>query len=97
MTLDDVPANTYTTLTPELDRLFKFAQCTPQCHSCEKFIKLGQKFTLATWADPWYCEDTPYDHMLCYKCTVDTLATNTIKRREAYHASLRGGYTRVTL
>ena len=60
MTLDDVPADTIMELTPELDRLFRFAQCVPTCHACQKPIRLGKRFQLLSYLGS--------DEMLCELC-----------------------------
>lgn len=65
MTIDDVPADTITTLTEELDRLFKFAHCNPTCHACRKSIGVGEEFQLLSFEGK--------DEMLCSGCTKDDL------------------------
>lgn len=103
MTLDDVPADTILTLTKDLDRLFRFANCDPTCHACDKTIKIGTDFQLISvspkdrphkryYVDP----DGPYtDEMACGKCTRADL-TRAAQTLEAMIPILHSGYTRIS-
>ena len=86
MNLDDVPADAVMILTQELDRLFKFANCNPRCHACQKQIDIGQQFQLVSFRG--------MDRMTCGTCDRSGLE----RARQKYLANLpgRGGYSRAS-
>lgn len=88
MTLDDVPADTVTTLTDALDRLFKFAGCKPTCHACKKSIAVGSEFQLLSFKGK--------DEMLCNECTKDDLEVEHQAKLEKREQLLDGPYGRRT-
>ncbi len=71
MTIDDVPADTITVLTSELNRLFKFAKCNPTCHACKVKIEVGASFQLLTL--------NKRDEMLCVECDREKLIAAKIE------------------
>jgi hypothetical protein len=101
MTLDELPADQIFTMTIELERLFKFARCTPECHGCEHPINIGEDFQLLSMVfdKGTYYEDER-DTMVCGTCDRAQLrarleATDE-ERRQAREAP-RGGYSRPAL
>ena len=60
MKLEDIPADVLMTLTSELERLFRFADCNPACHACKKYIEIGDQFQLLSFDGT--------DEMTCAKC-----------------------------
>ena len=106
MTLDDIPADETLTMTAQMDRLFRIADCAPTCHCCTEPIKVGELFKLAT------CEvlrftgaSTPKktkleDIMLCGNCDRDDLKRmqrNKMARVAKWRRdNPRAGYSRPT-
>lgn len=48
MTVEEIPANELVTMTPELYQEFCIGGCVPACHLTKNWIKMGDKFMLAT-------------------------------------------------
>ena len=101
MTLDDIEPDTIIILTEELQRLFRFAECDPACHACEKHIDIGENFQLATHTPKTYRgelegDGESRDVMLCSTCTVVDLANKERLARRKFQewARQRRGYSR---
>jgi len=88
MTLDDIIPDTVTLLTEELLRLFRYADCEPECHACHKPIEVGKKFQLATrvYSTGWFREgeQESRDVMLCSNCTILDLIKEEKRARRAH-------------
>jgi len=48
MTVEEIPADELVVMTDLWHRAFNAAGCNPQCHGCYKYLKIGDKFKLAT-------------------------------------------------
>ncbi len=81
MVLDDVPANTIMALTPELDRLFRFAKCNPTCHACKAKIEVGESFQLLSLDGK--------DEMLCVACDREKLIEAKAEAARLYKVYLK--------
>ena len=86
MTIEELPSNALITLTTELARLFRAAECDPTCHSCEKIISEKSQFILATISEG-------RDVMLCQKCTIEEYASR--KKKTESRPEFVGGCLRI--
>ena len=88
-TLDDIPADTLLTLTPDLNRLFDYAHCSPACHACCKAIEIGATFQLVS--SEVSEDDVGRDEMLCSTCDRAAVAAARKVSTHTFYAAPTAG------
>ena len=97
MKIEEIPADELVEMTSHLYRLFSAGGCKPMCHACNKKIKVGEKFKLATMVTATRKGSLNYNNlesrevMLCNDCKVEDLNKPEIVKIEKEKARRAAG------